>query len=289
MNEHSKKSIDNNKYLHYLNNLGIENDRVKESVFDNYDESCLEAFINNYHGLLSPNTYVESLVYEEVCKYLHSDDEFRRSVIFEDTIRIDVRTIIAVSNSLIQRPNLPRPSDTVEGFREPYEENEFVTVSRFEKELVTDDYGGRRQHKVCVAFEGLLPKKIEVNPLPERGHTNNIWLDEYYCHQQNIQGFNTNFNSIESNYVLWMNSTLLNTLGLKLDEYNSGLRALNSDNEIVLIYRCWRDQLIGNGSSFVGTNSNIAKLEGCDLILRKDYFDRVKKIIPNVVYYTKVR
>jgi hypothetical protein len=46
--------------------------------------------------------------------------------------------------------------------------------------------------------------------------------------------------------------------------------------------------LIGNGASFVGVDSNIAKLEGCDLILREDYFDKLKKIVPNVVYYTEV-
>ena len=59
-------------------------------------------------------------------------------------------------------------------------------------------------------------------------------------------------------------------------------------NEVVLKFRCWRYQLIGNGASFVGTDSNIAKLEGCDLILREDYYNKLKKIIPDMVYYTKI-
>ena len=75
---------------------------------------------------------------------------------------------------------------------------------------------------------------------------------------------------------------------LRLDNYNNGLRALNNNDEIVLQFRYWREQLIGNGASFVVMNLNIAKLEGCDLILRKDYFNKLKKIIPNVVYYSEV-
>ena len=46
--------------------------------------------------------------------------------------------------------------------------------------------------------------------------------------------------------------------------------------------------LIDNGTSFVGQDSNIAKLEGCDLMLRKDYFDKLKTIIPDVKFYTKI-
>ena len=85
-----------------------------------------------------------------------------------------------------------------------------------------------------------------------------------------------------------MNSELLDILGLRLDNYPNGLRALNSNNEIVLKFRSWREKLVGNGALFVGVDSNIAKLEGCDLILREDYFNKLKKIIPDVVCYTKV-
>lgn len=76
-------------------------------------------------------------------------------------------------------------------------------------------------------------------------------------------------------------------LNLKLDDYKKGLRALNNEGEVILLFRRWRDQLIGK-DSFDGTNANIAKLEGCDLILRTDYFNQLKKIIPDLVFYSQV-
>lgn len=76
-------------------------------------------------------------------------------------------------------------------------------------------------------------------------------------------------------------------LNLKLDDYKKGLSALNNEGEVILLFRRWRDQLIGK-HSFDGTNANIAKLEGCDLILRTDYFNQLKKIIPNLVFYSQV-
>ncbi|MCD9496049.1 hypothetical protein [Photobacterium carnosum] len=286
MNEQILDSISRNKYLVYLDNVGIDIDVIKEEIIKNVNEDEMELFVNRYHQRLSPNVYLDSLVFKYVCKHLH--DEYKSSLIFESEIKLDIKTIIATSKSLIQRPRIRKPSDVVMGFKEPDYEEGFRVISRFERELSENNYGERGESKGGVIFEGLLPYKIEMNPLVERYSSNHIWENSYYLGEPFIQGFNASINSIESQCVLWMNSELLNMLGLKLDNYNEGLRALNSNDEIVLQFRCWREQLIGNGASFIGMDSNIAKLEGCDLILREDYFSELKKIIPNVVFYTDV-
>lgn len=286
MNEQILDSISRNKYLVYLDNVGIDIDVIKEEIIKNVNEDEMELFVNRSHQRLSPNVYLDSLVFKYVYKHLH--DEYKSSLIFESEIKLDIKTIIATSKSLIQRPRIRKPSDVVMGFKEPDYEDGFRVISRFERELSENNYGERGESKGGVIFEGLLPYKIEMNPLVEKYSSNHIWENSYYLGEPFIQGFNASINSIESQYVLWMNSELLNMLGLKLDNYNEGLRALNSNDEIVLQFRCWREQLIGNGSSFVGMDSNIAKLEGCDLILREDYFNKLKKIIPDVVYYSVV-
>ncbi|OCH22978.1 hypothetical protein [Aliivibrio logei] len=286
MNEQILDSISRNKYLVYLDNVGIDIDVIKEEIIKNVNEDEMELFVNRSHQRLSPNVYLDSLVFKYVCKHLH--DEYKSSLIFESEIKLDIKTIIATSKSLIQRPRIRKPSDVVMGFKEPDYEEGFRVISRFERELSENNYGERGESKGSVIFEGLLPYKIKMNPLVEKYSSNHIWENSYYLGEPFIQGFNVSINSIESQYVLWMNSELLNMLGLKLDNYNEGLRALNSNDEIVLQFRCWREQLIGNGASFVGMDSNIAKLEGCDLILREDYFSKLKKIIPNVVFYTDV-
>lgn len=280
------ESINRNKLLLYLNNIGIDSDVIKKEIINSLNKEEIELFINRYHQLLSPNIYVENLVFKHVCQYLH--ENYKDSLVFENDKKIDIKTIVATSRSLIQRPNIKKPSDVVEGFKESDHKDGFVIISRFEKELITKRHEGKRQQNMSIVFEGLLPRRIEVNPLVDQVHTSHIWDNTFYYDEPIIQGFYANFDSIESQFVLWMNSSLLDMLELKIDNYNNGLRALNSNNEIVIQFRYWRNQLICNGATFVGMDSNIAKLEGCDLILREDYFNKLKQIIPDVVYYTKI-
>ncbi|MDD2830521.1 MAG: hypothetical protein PHW18_13180, partial [Sulfuricurvum sp.] len=94
-------------------------------------------------------------------------------------------------------------------------------------------------------------------------------------------------NTIEPKYVLWINSATLFDLGLELDLSNSGLRAIDGNNDVVLEFRCWRSELIGNGASFVGQDSNIAKLEGCDLLMRKDYLKELQEIVGELFFISK--
>lgn len=286
MNKQILDRISRNKYIVCLDNIGIDIDAIKKEIAKNINENKIETFVNRSQQRLSPNVYLDSVVFTYVCKYLYNN--YKSSMVFENETKLDIKTIIATSQSLIQRPNIPKPSDIKGGFKEPGYEGDFRVISRFEIELNEKHYGEKKQNKGGVIFEGLLPYKIEMNPLVEKFSSNHIWEDSYYVGEPFVQGFNANIDSIESQYALWINSQLLNMLGLKLDNYNNGLRALNSNNEVVLTYRCWRDRLIGNGASFVGIDSNIAQLEGCDLILREDYFNKLKKIIPNVVYYTEV-
>lgn len=287
MNNQILHSISQNKYLVYLDKIGVDIDGIKREIIEGVNEDELSLFGNRSYQALSPNVYLEGLVFRFVCKFVN--EKLKGSFFFEDEVKLDIKTIIATSQSIIQRPNIIKPSDVGDGFKEPDCENGFRVISRFERELAEYEYGQRKGCKGGVIFEGLLPIKVKGNPLVEKYTPNYIWENRYYLGEPFIQGFTANFNSIEAQYVLWMNSELLNMLGLKLDNYNNGLRALNSNDEIVLIFRCWRDQLIGNGASRIGIDSNVAKLEGCDLILREDYFNKLKKIVPDLVCYTSVQ
>lgn len=286
MNKQIIDSINRNRYIVYFDNIGIDVAEIKDEVLENFSENEFEKFINRSHQLLSPNVCLDSIVFMCVFKLLHS--KYKGSMVFDNELKLDVKTVIATSQSLIQRPCMAKPSELKEGFKEPAYEDGFRVISRFERELSENHYGVRGKNKGGVIFEGLLPYEVETNPLVEKLASNHIWTNSYYRGVPVIQGFNSSINSMETQCVLWMNSQLLDILGLKIDCYRNGLMALDVNNEIVLKFRCWRDNLIGNGSSFVGIDSNIAKLEGSDLILREDYFNRLKEIIPSVVYYSKV-
>jgi len=283
MDKHCLSIIKSSKFFEYLENIGIETDVIKSTIFSEFKRGTFNNFINNHEQKLSPNTYIENLVFTKICKYLN--DKYVESFLFENNGKIDVKTIIAHSKSLIQRPNILTPFDSNVGFKEPDTTNGFIRIARFEQQLAERDYRANDLKKGAVLFEGLLPIKMQTNPLYCQNFSDDIWNNTFCFGEPIIQSIYPNLHSIEAPNILWLNSELLQMLDLTLDTYKNGLRALDNNQEVILIYRQWRDELIGNGASF-GTNANIAKLEGCDLILREDYYQKLKNIIPNVVFYT---
>lgn len=286
MNSNIINAINNSKLISYLRSLDVEVDDVRNVIIQNFNEDEFEHFINRSNGMLSPNTYIYDLVFKHVNEFLYQ--QYRESVIFEGDGKIDVRTMIATSNSLVNRPNLVKPLDKSTGFSAPDELNDFVVIARFERQFETRDYGSNTRGNRAVVCEGCLPMKIKMNPLKSFPCTQDIWKDEYCYGTPIIQGFCFNENSLEAAQVIWMNGELLSILGLSVDHHDNGLRAINENGEAVLIYRYWRESLIGKGASFVGLDSNISKLEGCDLILRKDFYEKLKAIIPDMVFYTEI-
>jgi len=286
MNSNIINLINNSKFIRYLGDLGIDKNDVNKAIMQDFNEDEFENFVNRSCGMLSPNTYIYDLVFKHVNEFLYQ--HYRESAISEGDGKIDVKTMIATSNSLISRPNLVKPIDKSTGFRAPDELDDFVVIARFERQFEAKDYGRNTKGNHTVVCEGCLPMKIKMNPLKIFPHTQDIWKDEYCYGTPAIQGFCINDNSLEAAQVIWMNGELLSMLGLILDCYDNGLRALNENGEAVLIYRCWRESLIGKGASFVGLDSNISRLEGCDLILRKDFYGKLKTFIPNIAFYTQI-
>lgn len=252
MNDQIERLITTSKFYTYLNNVGLNNETIPREMLSQFNMDDFKKFINSDSGSLSPNIYIESLVFNEVNKFLYNS-EFNDSFIFENFGKFDIRSIIAASQSLIQRPDINRPRDCQKGVKTPFIEQNFVEVARFERELILKKFGTNESTQFFIIFEGLLPLEVDINPLFSKDPSINIWENEFYNIPPVIQGLCFSANSIESPHVLWINSGLLKTLNLKLDNYKNGLRALNSDNEVILLFRHWREDLIGNGVSFIGT------------------------------------
>ncbi|HIP12365.1 MAG TPA: hypothetical protein EYG73_06560 [Arcobacter sp.] len=284
MFERLKDTIFRNDYIGYLEHLGIDQTEIINNIKNQLDKKDIfDIFSNRSYEMLSPNTILENIIFEEVHRYLFKN-EYPLDI-FKRDIEIDIKTIISTQNSVIERPKIPKPSEMEEGFKTEIIELEgFIQIARFENETIEKDNGWGRQGQTIV-FEGLSIFG-EKKPFSEYLPSSLIWHNAFY-YEPFIIGFIKKFNSIEANNVLWINSLLLNDLGLFLDDFNNGLQALNEENEVVLKFRQWRSDLIGNGASFVGQDSNIAKLEGCDLILREDYYEQLKVMIPEMKYYSK--
>ncbi|UTJ06207.1 hypothetical protein [Arcobacter roscoffensis] len=274
----------NHKYIIYLKDIGIDTDEVINNIKINIEEKGYildDVFSNPIYKMLSTNILVENIIFEEVNKFLF--DNYKDSVVFEEDVSIDIKSILASQNSVIDRPNIKKPSEIQEGFIKEFNvEENFVRIARFEREIIKDSHDiGRKGQSIL--FEGIIPHAIDINRLFCNQTSNNIWNNDFCRNEMNLVGLCTLMNSIETTHILWFNSYFIKEFLLKLDNFNKGLRAINENNEVVLEFRQWRKDLIGNGASFVGHDSNIATLEGCDLLLREDYFQELNKIFPELI------
>lgn len=269
--------VNSNDYLRYLEHFKIDTSELKNEIQNEIEkkEDIFNKFWNRSKKLSSPNINLENIIFTKSNQYIYQN--YKNEFKFDISFKLDMKSLIASKNSLVERPNIQRPSQIENNVdTEMQIFDNYIQIARFEHELDLGYYGKNKvQH---IIFEGLTPSDNQ-NPFFEYLPSALIWLDAfYYQKEEKIIGLYKNFNSIESKYILWINSLILDVLELELDNCNNGFKALNIDGDVILEFRCWRDELIDNGASFVGTDSNIASLEGCDLILREDYFNKLNSI-----------
>ncbi len=278
--------IDSNAYIRTLEYLGIDTRELKNNIQNRIDSSkdTFSLFSNRVYSLNSPNINLENIIFEESNKFIYK--KYKDSFTSDITLKQDLKSLIAIKNSLIERPSINRPSQIEEGIKDNLDEvDEYVRIAKFENELVINEFGkDKKQH---ITFEGLTPFKKE-NPFFEYLPSSLIWLDAfYYGKEKKIIGFCKKFNSIEAKYLLWLDSLELEHLGLVLDNHNKGLKALNHKNEVILEFRYWSEEPLDNSTSHTSIDSNISKLEGCELLLRKDYLAILKVLVGNLQYVVK--
>lgn len=273
--------INDNKYITYLNDIGVETEPIKDKIQlrltqDKKRQQIFDKFANRIYDLTSFNVYVENIIFEELNLYLF--ENFNGSVIFEEDVRIDVKTIIAYKNALIERPNISKPSGILDGFCELEKINEFVRIARFENEILIEN---SRRIGNKIVFQGVVPIKELIHPFFDCT-ANLTWIGEFLTDNPcQLIGLHKQFNSIEAKYILWPDSQLVDMLDLKVAS-SSWLLACNNLGETILKFRCWREDLIG-----ADMNDNVVKSEGCDLLLREDYFVKLESIVGKLFYISR--
>jgi len=278
--------VDSNNYITTLEYFKIDTQELKNNIQNRIDSSkdVFSLFANRVYSLNSPNINLENIIFEESNKIIYK--KYKDSFNFDITLKQDLKSLIAIKNSLIERPIINRPSQVIEGIKDNLDEvDEYVRIAKFENELVMNEFGkDKKQH---IVFEGLTPFE-QKTPFFEYLPSSLIWLDAfYYGKEKKIIGFCKKFNSVEAKYLLWLDSLELGHLGLVLDNHNKGLRALNHKNEIILKFGYWREEPLDNSTSHTNINYDISKLEGCELLLRKDYLGVLKVLVNNLRYVVK--
>lgn len=263
-----------------------------EGVVGKYKNSFLQKYRKDFEflGNLSIEQYVKNIypanyLIELINEHLCEDFEncYNQNDLYE-VLKIDYKTIVAQTLSYTKRPaDILKPSQIKsEWEKREIIKNEWVRLGYYEYELFGKNFGKNQQHiRVWegIVFSNEIEKTIPFSRfrLYPKHLWNNIQIkeyDEFVCVSL-IQQWDT----LEDYKILWLKPVLIKKLGLVIEKYTEGLCAKNEDGEIVLKYNHWSSNYVGNGD-IARITDEIPRLEGGELLCRKDIFEKLCKIFP---------
>jgi hypothetical protein len=209
--------------------------------------------------------------------------------IFKYSCLIDATAMIVYGKCFTFRPDdLLQPFDLASEYErmEILPESEWLRLAHCEKAL--NDEGVLRTRPVtsygAVSFsnntEKVLPySSYSIFPF-------HLWTDQGYTFEYDEEVIFAVFqeDALEFYKILWLNPTIVKSLGLVTEITDSGLVGITETGETVLRMRTWLTDYFGDGMHS-RLSDEIPRYEGTDLIIRKDYFQRLSEMFKNEPSY----
>lgn len=201
-------------------------------------------------------------------------------------MKIDSKIIIAQTNSLILRPkDIIEPIEYQSNLVKDIEitSDWFVRVMHYEKQLFTKDKYNESYKEYSVYWSVFFWKEVDIdieikklmdlhNSLDIKSiYDRDLWIFPHYEELLPIS-YIEKFDMLENYKILWLSNYLLDKLDLEIWPYYRGLYATNSQWEIIVKYNQWYSNYM-----WLELNKEIPKLDGAELLIRKDYFDKIVK------------
>lgn len=260
-----------------------------EPVFDKYVGSFrsihndyLELYYNRSHDIsvshVFTSDYLLKILNTELYKELISWKKVEHERLFRYASMIDIDSMLCFINSFDLRPNdLKKPYEFQGAYMKAnVEKAEWVRLGHYEFCLKLKVV---RRGISFKSFGGIVFSEDESQLFPYSDYSifpMLIWekLGVKIPIEKEIVLALLQEDPLEFYKVLWLNPTLVETLGLKVKSGNSGLIATNDANENVLKMRTWSSDYIGDDYRS-SISDEIPQLQGTDIIIRADYFDRL--------------
>ena len=86
----------------------------------------------------------------------------------------------------------------------------------------------------------------------------------------------TGHDGLENYNMLWLNQSLADELQIQRSDFIEGFIGRNHRGEIVLKCNFWKEDYVGDGM-ITGIRDEIPRLEGMELLIHKDYFEKLKE------------
>ena len=258
--------------------------REYEKEYKFLGNNSIKKYVNN---VCKPNYLLEIInkeLYTQFSRYNDKDSLY-------ELLQINYKTIVAQTNSYSQRPlDIEKPHTITTNWQQrEVVYSDWIRLAYIEYELYEESYGNNKEYRV---FEGIVFKNDIEETIPfshYRLFPIHIWenmpinyLDEFLC-----LFLIKEFDTLEDYKILWLNPIIVNELKLKVENPINGLAASNNKNEVVLNevvlnevvlkYNRWSSDYVGNGER-EDISDEIPRLEGGELICRKDYFEQICKL-----------
>lgn len=289
-----------NRRFRIYEDFGVDLEQAFSKFSETYAtsyEDILEAYANRPHKRMVPHIYFA----EHLQKILNEDhyDELRdwsemdseEGLTFGLMLAIDAMATHA--NAFGLRPSdLKRPHemDVTPTSSLIEEQPDWIRIAHQENELHEGAVFKLKSYKSygAVVFSSApktnRPPYSRYSPFPFQiwwGRNIDFKIDE------NIIFSILQDDPIENFKILWLNPSLVTQLGLRTVRTQQGLVAKTHEGEIVLKMRTWSCDYTGDGYHN-NLRDEIPKLTGTDLILRKDYFQKIKTYFPvEPIYVSK--
>lgn len=282
--------INLNRRYKLLADYGLNMDQVFSKYINTAKtkfNGLLNLYLNNYPKSFLSNLYPANYMLELVNKNHYN--VIKDIVDFEDEnvgqymAFINLECILAQVNSLGLRPkDLAKPSEASETYasQPPNITHAWIRLGHYEME---------NKHERDLSHEYNSMGGIIFSD--DVADADLFPYNDYYSHPFLLLGtqiplFNTQKrivchilqdDSLEFCKILWLNPVLVSQLGLTTKHTHTGLVADNSDGEQVLKLRTWYADYIGDDNRSA-LSEMIPRLQGSELIIRKDYFEKLSAL-----------
>ncbi len=251
--------------------------RKYDEVFEIYQNRSHRHIVSHIHS----GDFLFEIINQDLYGYLTSWEEAEDAGLFKYATSFDIDSMAAYGNSITIRPkDLLKPIE----YNQPYTitsevrelEDGWIRLAHYEKSLA--DAHALHVKPVnsmgAVYFADSADKIIPFSSY--RTYPYHIWgsIVPDFEYEPTVVFAIFQEDTIEYYKLLWLNPTVMKDLNLTARNTASGLIGVNEKGETVLKMRTWMMEYAGD-SMWSGLDFEFPKLEGTDLIIRKDYFHRM--------------
>ena len=270
------------------------------SKFINSFQEKYEDYFELYANRVYKKTVSHIYAAEYMLKIMNEDhyDEFRNWSDFESAESLNYGIFLAkdaiatYGNSFGARPDdLKKPYEMTDGFSElpPDESKDWVRIAHQENAFEKGSVFKLTPYK---SYGGVVFSSSFKNSIPYSDYA--LFPFQFWWNKEmdlEIDGkviFGIlQDDPIEYFKLLWLNPMLVRLLALTTKRTHLGLVAVNESNEVVLRMRTWCCEYLGDRLQ-TRLSDEIPMQTGTDLIMRKDYFQKLKEYFDEKPIYHSI-